>query len=311
MRSPASQIKRRKLLILAAVPFLSVLAALHRKSDGNLRFIGQPNAVTRHASDLTIQQVPLGESGLGIEVVPIPAGTFQMGSEQVIKADDHWKLCSECPSRNDVERPVHQVTIRKDFWMGRFPVTQRQWQAVMGTNPSFPATARPDAPVDQVSWKDVQAFLIKLNSRQSAWTVRLPTEAEWEYAARAGSKEERYGPLDEIAWYAANNSGTTHPVGQKAPNAFGLYDMLGNVWQWCQDWFAPYSSAPAIDPRGAASGDRHPTRGGCFYCDAVHERAARRNRDLEEHASRTIGFRIIAVPRMAQATASNQESGPL
>lgn len=304
MTSPVSQNKRKRLLILATVPFLSFLAALSPKSDGTQRLIGK-QAIRDQGRDPKIEQVPLGdESGLGIEVVPIPAGTFQMGSEEVIKADDHWKLCSDCPSRNDIERPVHEVTIRKDFWMGRFPVTQRQWQAVMGTNPSYAATARPDAPVDQVSWKDAQAFLTKLNTRQSAWTVRLPTEAEWEYAARAGTKEERYGPLDEIAWYAANNSGTTHPVGQKAPNAFGLYDMLGNVWQWCQDWFGPYSSAPEIDPQGPASGDLHPTRGGCFYCEAVHERAARRNRDEEEHASRTIGFRIVAVPRMAPATTS-------
>jgi formylglycine-generating enzyme required for sulfatase activity len=239
--------------------------------------------------------VPLGK--LRIEVVRIPAGTFQMGSELVIRADDLWKLCSTCPPRNDVERPVHQVTISKEFWMGQFPVTQRQWQEVMGDNPSYPATARPDAPVEQVSWKDVQRFLAKVNAMQSRWTVRLPTEAEWEYAARAGSKDETYGPLDEIAWYRSNASGSTHRVGQKVPNAFGLYDMLGNVWQWCQDWFGPYSVAPLIDPQGAASGDRHPTRGGCFYCDAVHERVARRNRDLEDHRSRSIGFRVMAVPR--------------
>jgi formylglycine-generating enzyme required for sulfatase activity len=87
------------------------------------------------------------------------------------------------------------------------------------------------------------------------------------------SRGETYGALDEIAWYRSNASGITHPVGQKAPNAFGLYDMLGNVWQWFQDWFGPYADAPSIDSQGAASRDRHPTRGGCFYCEAVHERA--------------------------------------
>lgn len=239
--------------------------------------------------------VPLVNSR--IELVRIPAGTFEMGSELVIRADDLWKACSTCPPRNDVERPVHQVTISKEFWMGKFPVTQKQWQDVISNNPSYPATARPDAPVEQVSWKDVQSFMAKVNDMQSRWTVRLPTEAEWEYAARAGTKGETYGALDEIAWYRSNASGITHPVGQKAHNAFGLYDMLGNVWQWCQDWFGPYADAPSIDPQGAASGDRHPTRGGCFYCEAVHERAARRNRDLEDHRSRSIGFRIVAVPR--------------
>jgi formylglycine-generating enzyme required for sulfatase activity len=243
--------------------------------------------------------VDLGKSRL--KIVKIPAGSFRMGSDQVIRADDAWEPCPTCPARNEVERPVHQVTISKAFWMGQFDVTQKQWQDVMGKNPSHNLAAGPEAPVEQVSWKDVQSFLAKANALQSAWTVRLPTEAEWEYAARAGSNSEIYGPLQEIAWYKANGHGTTHPVGQKRPNAFGLYDMLGNVWQWCQDWFGPYHADAAIDPGGATTGDKHPTRGGCYYCDAVHERAARRNRDAEDHASRSIGFRIVAIPRKATA----------
>ena len=235
-------------------------------------------------------------------VVRIPAGTFRMGTDQVLTADDHWKPCQKCPPRNDVERPAHQVTISKDFWMGQFPVTQQQWQEVMGSNPSDFRGAGPDAPVEQVTWKDVQSFVVKVNAIQSRWTVRLPTEAEWEYASRAGTTSETYGPLNDIAWYSDNGSGTTHPAGQKLPNAFGLYDMLGNVWQWCQDWFGPYSSAPAIDPKGPPTGERRVTRGGCFYCDAIHERAARRNRDLEEHSSRSVGFRIVAVPRNSTTT---------
>jgi formylglycine-generating enzyme required for sulfatase activity len=182
--------------------------------------------------------------------------------------------------------------------MGRFDVTQGQWQELMGSNPAYGKAAGPDAPVEQVSWRDVQAFLAKLNAAQDKWTVRLPTEAEWEYAARAGTTGETYGSLDEIAWYRGNKGvGTTHPAGQKRPNAFGLYDMLGNVWQWCQDWFGSYSGEPSTDPQGAARGDRHVTRGGCFYCEALQERAARRNRDLEDHSSRSIGFRIVAIPR--------------
>ena len=236
-------------------------------------------------------------------VVRIPAGTFLMGTDQVLRADDRWKPCSNCPSRNEVERPAHRVTISEDFWMGQFPVTQRQWQEVMGNNPSDFKSVGLDAPVEQVSWKGVPAFLAKVNSIQARWTVRLPTEAEWEYAARAGTTSETYGPLDDIAWYAGNGSHATHPVGQKLPNAFGLYDMLGNVWQWCQDWFGPYSSKPEIDPQGPPIGELRVTRGGCFYCDAIHERVARRNRDLEEHSSRSIGFRIVAVPRKS-ATSS-------
>jgi formylglycine-generating enzyme required for sulfatase activity len=236
-----------------------------------------------------------------IAVVKIPHGTFTMGSDLVIKADDHWKPCESCAARNDVERPVHQVTISKDFWMGEFDVTQAQWQAVMGTDPSF--FKGPDLPVETVDFRDVQAFIAKVNAMQKKWTVRLPTEAEWEYAARAGTTGETYGPLDEIAWYGANDGNTTHAgntiheVGKKKPNAFGLYDMLGNVWQWCSDWFEPYSKDAVVDPQGAATGDRRATRGGCYYCDPVHIRAARRNRDLEDHKSRTIGFRVVAERR--------------
>jgi len=240
-------------------------------------------------------------------IVRVPGGKFQMGTDKVIRADDYWKPCSECPARNDVERPVHRVTV-SEFWIGQFPVTQQQWQEVMGTNPSYFHNG-PNTPVEQVSWKDVQAFLAKVNTIQARWTVRLPTEAEWEYAARAGSTGETYGPLDEIAWYGENGSHTIHPVGQKLPNAFGLYDMLGNVWQWCQDWFGPYSPGSATDPQGPPAGELRITRGGCFYCDAIHERAARRNRDLEGHSSQSIGFRVVAVPRKSTAARVCGRSG--
>jgi formylglycine-generating enzyme required for sulfatase activity len=231
--------------------------------------------------------VVVGESQIAL--VKIPAGTFQMGTAQVLKAEDDWD--------NDVEHPVHEVRITKTFWMGEFSVTQREWQGVMGNNPSYCRNAGPDAPVEQVSWNDAQAFITKVNGQQTRWTVRLPTEAEWEYASRAGTTGETYGPLDDIAWYKGNNSGSTHPVGQKAPNAFGLYDMLGNVWQWCQDWFAPYTSASLIDPQGAPTGEKRVMKGGCFYCAAIHCRAARRNRDPQDHLSRSIGFRIVAEAR--------------
>jgi formylglycine-generating enzyme required for sulfatase activity len=152
-----------------------------------------------------------------IALVKVPAGAFEMGTAQVITAQPNWD--------NDVERPVHMVRISKGFWMGKFSVTQRQWQDVMGNNPSYWREAGPDAPVEQVSWNDVQAFLAKVNHIQTRWTVRLPTEAEWEYAARAGTSAETYGPLEDIAWFDGNNTRTTHAVGQKLPNAFGLYDM--------------------------------------------------------------------------------------
>jgi formylglycine-generating enzyme required for sulfatase activity len=264
-----------------ALLMLSGAGALAAPPDHARHVAGQP------ARD----SVDLGRSRLSL--ILVPPGVFQMGSPQVLATPDGWD--------NEVERPVHQVTITKGFWIGEFSITQRQWEEVMGNNPSYFAGAGPDLPVEQVSWTDAQAFIAKVNGKQTRWTVRLPTEAEWEYAARAGTTGETYGPVDSIAWYAGNNSRTTHPVGQKRPNGFGLYDMLGNVWQWCEDWFAPYASAPAIDPQGPPDGEKRVMRGGCWYCDAIHARAARRNRDPQEHLSRSIGFRIVAVPRAGSA----------
>jgi formylglycine-generating enzyme required for sulfatase activity len=233
------------------------------------------------------EQVLLGAADLTL--VPIPAGTFRMGTDQVITDGAGWT--------NDAERPVHEVRITRAFWLGEVPVTQGQWQAVMGSNPSIVPSAGPDAPAENVSWDDAQAFIAKLNGMQARWTFRLPTEAEWEYACRAGTKGETYGPLVEIGWYGENGERTTHPVAEKQPNGFGLYDMLGNVWQWCADWFGPYTAVRATDPAGPPTGERRITRGGCFYCDAIHCRAARRNRDTADHRSKSVGFRVAAVPR--------------
>jgi formylglycine-generating enzyme required for sulfatase activity len=162
----------------------------------------------------------------------LPAGSFQMGST----------------SGDGKEGPVHAVIISHDFWMGKYTVTQAQFEAVMGRNPSN--WKHPDNPVNQVTWDDAQAFVGKLNALQDRYMFRLPTEAEWEYACRAGTTGETYGDLNKIAWYGHAIFGSIHPVGQKAPNGFGLYDMLGNVSQWCQDMYAPYSPGGQGDPRG-------------------------------------------------------------
>ena len=190
-----------------------------------------------------------------VAYVPIVPGEFLMGCS----AGD-----GECGAD---EKPAHRVAITKAFEIGRHEITQAVWQAVMGTNPStFKAL---DRPVEHVSWNDVQEFLAALNGRRDGYRYQLPTEAEWEYAARAGSTGPYHGSLDAIAWYGAN-SGQTGPVGQKQPNAWGLHDMHGNVWEWCQDWYdADYyrtlGTPRALDPRGPASGQQRVLRGGSWY----------------------------------------------
>jgi formylglycine-generating enzyme required for sulfatase activity len=184
----------------------------------------------------------------GLTYVWIPPGTFQMG-------------CSpggnECGSH---ENPAHSVTITKGFWIGQTEVMQAAYQRVVGTNPSHFHGDR--LPVEQVSWDDA-------NSYCQAVGMRLPTEAEWEYAARAGSTASRYGDLDAVAWYRPNSGDQTHEVGQRQPNAWGLDDMLGNVSEWVADWYDVdgnyYSQSPSQDPQGPSSGQFRVVRGGSWY----------------------------------------------
>ncbi len=177
----------------------------------------------------------------GAKFVLIPSGTFIMGSP----SDERGRLEDETP---------HQVTITKLFYMQTTEVTQGQWTKVMGENPSYFKDCGDNCPVEEVSWNDTQSFIAKLNSMENTDKYRLPTEAEWEYAARAGSQNERYGDISDIAWYDSNSGGKTHPVAQKKSNTFGLYDMLGNVWEWCNDWYAHYPLGHVTDPIGPSSG---------------------------------------------------------
>jgi formylglycine-generating enzyme required for sulfatase activity len=218
-------------------------------------------------------------------MVSLPAGKFLMGS-----------------SESDSEKPPHQVKVNS-FAIGKYPITQAQYQAVMGNNPSY-FKNNPQNPVEQVSWNDAQAFCQKL-SQITGKTYRLPTEAEWEYACRAGTTTRYYfgdndNQLGNYAWYYGNSNDTTHPVGQKKPNGWGIYDMSGNVWEWCEDnWHDSYAGAPndgtAWIDNDNRSQSRKCLRGGSWinYPDSC--RSANRVRNYPVNHGSHYGFRVACV----------------
>ncbi len=220
----------------------------------------------------------------GMEFVSVPAGKFMMGD---VFGDGY-----------DGEKPVHEVRLNS-FYMGKYPVTQGQWKKVMGSNPSH--FKKGDSyPVEKVSWDDVNEFIRKLFAlNQGKHVFRLPTEAEWEYAARSGGKKEKYAGgdyIDDLAWYDGNSGSETHPVGQKKPNGLGIYDMSGNVWEWCADWYGPYGSGAVSNPSGPSSGSVRVYRGGSWFNVAGNCRSANRNRGGPGGRNGGLGFRVLAVP---------------
>lgn len=224
----------------------------------------------------------------------IPPGEFQMGSSNGT-AD---------------ERPVHRVRISQGFEIGRSEVTQAQWEAVIGNahvatgatvinSDGASVSSSPSRfkgaslPVDSVSWVDVALFLERLNARDTRHAWRLPTEAEWEYACKAGDAHE--ANLGAIAWYKANSDDQTHPVATKEPNAWGLHDMQGNVAEWVQDWYSPeyYENSPAVNPKGPETGSYRVFRGSCWHNSSEKCRAAIRNFDFPVSRLDYVGFRLV------------------
>jgi len=215
-------------------------------------------------------------------LVWIPPGEFMRGSEDG-DAD---------------EKPVQLVTFMNGFFMGRHPVTQAQWRMVMGNNLSH--FMGDDLPVEQVSWNDAIAFIERLNERNDGFIYRLPTEAEWEYACRAGSTAAYTGKRSAIAWCKDNSEGQTHPVATRLPNAFGLYDMLGNVWEWCEDWYHDnYEGAPTDGSAWLTGGEQmHRVLRGSSWDYPKHTlRASFRNRNSPEYRLNDNGFRLCATAR--------------
>ena len=190
--------------------------------------------------------------------------------------------------------------ISEDFYMGKFEVTQAQWVAIMGENPSHEEMIGDDLPVNKVSLDDCQEFLKRLNGILNDFRYRLPTEAEWEYACRAGTKTAAYfsknptpPQIDKHAWYRENSDYIIHPVGTKAPNPWGLHDMYGNVWEWCWDWYGPYSPITRTDPRGPSEGEEIVIRGASWMAKAEFIRSADRGKMDDSRGYHTGGFRIV------------------
>lgn len=234
-----------------------------------------------------IKQIPAyGENILrgGMNLIKVKGGCFEMG-------DSFGDGLS-------IEKPLHKVCV-DDYSLGQHEVTQREWKSIMGSNPSLYYKCGADCPVEHVLYAEVQEFIKKLNDK-TGLNFRLPTEAEWEYAARERGKKLKWSgtnkeeELDDYAWYAKNSDKKTHPVMLKKPNALGLYDMSGNVWEWVQDWFDPdyYSKSPVLNPKGVKNGTSRLGRGGSWLLDARDVRATLRRMARPRIKTNTLGLRI-------------------
>ena len=230
-------------------------------------------------------------NSLGMEFVLIKPGQFVMGSPK----DEPGRYAGETQ---------RTVTLTSPFYLQTTEVTQAQWKELMDKNPSSQKGCGINCPVEMVSWDDVQKFIKRLNEKEGTEEYRLPTEAEWEYACRAGNATafpnggitelecSRDPNLDAIGWYCGNSKNRIHPVAHKEPNAWGLYDMTGNVQEWCQDQFGPYPSGEVTDPKGPAAGTYRVMRGGTWYSPARDCRCASRFGSPPHYRFRHIGFRL-------------------
>ncbi len=284
---------------MARIALAVVLAALGAIS-GRGQSQAPAGAAPRSAPSLTAAQKAVMQGKLaafagqfetitGIRLVPIPAGTFLMGSPAAEAR------------RFPNEGPQTEVTLTKDFFLGATVVTQAQWTAVMGDNSSHFKGAT--LPVESISWEDAMAFGQKLTEQERAagrlpagYVLTLPTEAQWEYACRAGTTVGDPGDMHVLAWFAENSEGTTHAVGTRPPNEWGLFDMHGNVWEWCRDWFKTYPGGAVTDPTGPAAGKFRVLRGGSWDYDAAFCRYAFRRNEFPDARDINLGFRLALAP---------------
>lgn len=242
------------------------------------------NARVRLTADDTLSALPPPPTNAPVtNLVWIPSGSFNMSGTLVY--------------------------LSRGFWMGKYEVTQAEYQGVVSANPSS-FTGNPSLPVETVNWSDATNYCARLNTREQAagrlpvgWKYRLPTEAEWEYACRAGTTTQFYYGDDAgytllrvYAWYSVNSASTTHVVGQKAPNRWGLYDMHGNVWEWCQDWYGGLLGGSVTDPQGPVSGSSRVVRGGSWDYGAGYCTSSYRYNDYPSYRPYACGFRVVLAP---------------
>jgi sulfatase modifying factor 1 len=259
--------------------------------------------ILAYAFALPLHATEPRQNSLGMTFVFIPPDEFRMGTSLDEAEIIAREMETPDASRFLDEAPVHRVIISTGFWLGESEVTQGQWHRLMGDKPG-PAAGweQPDwesLPVVSVSWDMAQQFLTRLNERDEQFRYRLPTEAEWEYAARAGSTATRPVPVEQLgdyAWFIENSGDVPHPVASRKPNAFGLYDMLGNAWEWVNDRYHPdtYTKATRTDPTGPAQGASRVRRGGSYHCPLFQTRPAYRSANAPDTAYSVIGFRVVA-----------------
>lgn len=259
-------------------PATTQVAPKKHKSQSKPTKGGTVKRVTTKAS---YSNGTLTVNGIKYNMVWVEGGTFRMGAT------------SEQGSEISDEKPVHSVTL-SGYYIGKTEVTQALWQAVMGSNPSY--FEGDDLPVEQVSWDDCQEFIRKLNSL-TGQNFRLPTEAEWEFACRGGNNSRGYkysgsNYIDNVAWYDGNSGDKTHPVATKSPNELGIYDMSGNVWEWCADWYGDYSSGRQTNPKGPYGGSDRVYRGGSWDGDARICRSSIRDYYYPAYRGYYLGLRL-------------------